>query len=55
MDREETVGILNSIKEYLCNGNPIWDTKLVREAIDNAVNDINLCVEYEKALFIDEC
>lgn len=34
----DSIDILEQIKLYLCSGNPIWNTEIISEAIDNAIN-----------------
>lgn len=48
MEKEEVIATLNSIKDYLCARNPIYDTERVRTAIEVAVksletNDYGTC------------
>lgn len=40
MTKEITIKVLESIREYLCAGNPVWDTDMVEETMDVAISDV---------------
>lgn len=40
MNKEEIITVLQDIREYLCAGNPVWDTSVVREAMTKAIEAV---------------
>ena len=50
MTREEHLHITEQIKEYLCEGNPIWDVDMIAEAMDAAIEAIKFRGAYEIAV-----
>lgn len=38
MTKEESIKILKSVRDYMSAGSPIWDVRLLQEAIDNGIN-----------------
>ena len=38
MTNKEAIDMLTSIRDYLCNGNPIWKTKPIRDAVNMAID-----------------
>ena len=41
LSNEDSIDVLEQIKSYLCNGNPIWNIEIISEAIDNAINALS--------------
>ena len=38
MTNKEAMDTLASIRKYLCSGNPIWNTEIISEAVDMAID-----------------
>lgn len=65
MTIDKAIEILKEIKHYLCAGNPIWNTDMVAEAIDIAIERMNSpkqgeieCFRtdrYKSCEYTDEC
>ena len=50
MTREEEIHIAEQIKDYLCEGNPIWDVDMISEVMDVAIEALKFRGAYEIAV-----
>jgi len=51
MTNEEVIERLTGFRDYLCNGNPIWDVDECREVFDRAIAAMQCVRSLDKAWF----